>query len=151
VECPLCRHRFNVAKTRKSRSIEQHRRFFALCAAAFHHWPETHDEQFSTVHELRAWLTMKAGFRDEVARIPLADMDVDKARSLAAAAIKAAGSHAAVRAHNGLIVVFKPRSIQFDKMKHLDFCALNEAVADVINAELHLTADELLQQHEMAK
>lgn len=144
--CPNCEATFDINKVGKPRSVEQHRRFWALMKAAYQHWPEAHEEQFASMNDLRIWLTMKAGWREEVARIPISGMKVDQARMVAEAAVKAAGSHAAIRAHKTSIVVFKPVSIRFDKMAHLAFCGLNQAVEDVIKAEIGITGDELLEQ-----
>lgn len=118
--------------------------------AAFNHWPESHEHQFSTMNDMRHWITMKAGWRDEVARIPIAGMKIDQAKMIAEAAIRAAGGNAWPVAHKGSLVIFKPRSIAFMRMSHHEFCQLNYCVEDVIKDEMHITADELLKQHEAA-
>jgi hypothetical protein len=43
--CPHCGGGLDGGKPR---SLEQHRRYFALMRAVFHHWPETHHVQFSS-------------------------------------------------------------------------------------------------------
>lgn len=146
VQCPSCSSTFDLAKATKPRSVEQNRRFWAVMHAAFHHWPELHEHQFSTMNDLRHWLTMKAGWREEVARIPIAGMKIEQAKMIAEAAIRAAGGNAWPVAHKGSLVIFKPKSIAFMKMPHLEFCALNDAVDAVIKSEMQITADELLEQ-----
>lgn len=146
IQCPCCEHSFDVNAARKPRSIEQHRRFWAVMNAAFHHWPETHEQQFATMNDLRHWLTMKAGWREEVLRIPISGMKMEQAKMIAEAAIRAAGGNAWPVAHKGSLVIFKPKSIAFMKMPHLEFCALNDAVGAVIKFEMQITADELLEQ-----
>lgn len=146
VACPNCEATFDLNKIGKPRSPEQHRRFWAIMHAAYHHWPESHSEQFSDMNSLRIWLTMKAGYRTEVARLPVIGMKIELARALAEAAIRAAGTHARPVIYKDKIVIFSPKSIRFDRMGHLNFCALNDAVADIIKAEIHVTADELLNQ-----
>lgn len=144
--CPSCEATFDLNKIGKPRSVEQHRRFWGIMKAAFHHWPEAHEHQFTTMNDLRVWLTMKAGWRDLSARIPLTGVKPDHAVILATAAMKAAGSNAVAVAHKGQLCVWTPKSIRFDKMKHMEFVALNQAVEDVINAEIGITGDELLEQ-----
>lgn len=152
VACPSCEVTFDLNKIGKPRSPQQHARFFAIVRAAFFHWPEKHLEQFSTQEAFRGWLIMKAGpaWRDEVARVHLSGMRVEHAKMLATQIITCLDEKATSRVHNGVMVVFRPKSIRFDKLSHLGFCALNDAVAEVIAAEMHVTVDELLNQHEGA-
>lgn len=152
VQCPCCLATFDLAKATKPRSVEQMRRFWSVMKAAWAHWPEASENQFATMNDLRHWLTMKAGpeWREEVARIPIAGMKIEQAKMIAEAAIKAAGGNAWPIAHKGSLVIFKPKSIAFLRMSHHEFCALNNAVEDVIKDVMHITADELLKQHEAA-
>lgn len=144
VQCPSCLATFDLAKGTKPRSVEQNRRFWAVMHAAFHHWPENHEHQFATMNDMRHWLTMKAGWREEVARIPIAGMKIEQAKMIAEAAIRSAGGNAWPIAHKGSLVIFKPKSIAFMRMPHLEFTALNSAIEDVIKSEINLTAEELL-------
>lgn len=142
--CPQC-----AAKARP-RSPEQHRRFFALIKAAFHHWPEGHARQFTSQDELRKWLQMKAGWREVGAQIPLSGINPDKALFLAKAAIQAVESFAEPVFYKDSLVIFKPKSIAFDKMKQAEFNDLNDAVSQVIEAEIGVPADRLLKETENA-
>jgi hypothetical protein len=144
VACPSCTATFDLDKIGKPRSIEQHRRFFAVCNAAFLHWPEDHDRQFSDAEDARKWLTMKAGYRRLAAQIPITNVKPEIAVMLCESAMRAAGAHAVAVFHKGNICIWAPRSIRFDKMSHLEFCKLNDDVADVVKAEIGITADELL-------
>lgn len=146
--CPVCG--FAEKKGGKPRSLDQHRRFFGLCRATFAHWPEAHERQFADEHELRAWLTMKAGWRDVAAQIPLAGLARDKALVLVEASIRAAGSFAMPVLHKGTLVIWKPRSIKFATMAHIEFCSLSNAVDDVIRAETGIDPEQLLKEHERA-
>ena len=134
----------------KPRSVEQHRRYFALISAAFHHWPEGHERQFSSSEELRKWLQMKAGHREIGASIPLTGINKDRAMLLAEASIRAAGSYAVPVIHGDVLVVWRPKSIAFDKLEHKAACALFDEVAAVIEAETGVPADRLLKEHEGA-
>lgn len=131
----------------KPRSLEQHRRFFGLIRAVFHHWPETHETQFGDETECRKWLTMKAGHREIGAQIPLVGINRERAMLLAEAAIRAAGSYAVPVLHGDTLVVFKPKSIAFGKLSHAAFCALNNAVDEVIRAQTGLDPEQLLKEH----
>ncbi len=149
MRCPSCG--FDAGPSnQKPRSVEQLRRHFGLIKAAFHHWPEAHERQFSDLEECRAWLQMKAGAREIGAQIPLTGMSKERAMLLAEAAIRGAGSYAMPIIHGDTLVVFRPKSIAFHKMPHAQFCALTDAVAEVIEAETGLQADDLLRETERA-
>lgn len=145
--CPVCDFAAD-AFSGKPRSIDQHRRFFGLMRALLHHWPETHPRQFADEHELRTWLTMKAGHREIAAQIPLAGVPREKVAVIVEAALRAAGSYALPIVHHNDLVVFKPKSIAFSKLSHLDFCALSDAVDAVIRQETGLDPDQVLRETE---
>lgn len=140
----------NTARKGKPRSVEQHRRYFAIINQAFMHWPESHEAQFASVEECRTWLQMKSGHREIAARIPITAMKPDKAKLLAEAAIRAAGAYAIPVVHGTDLVIWKPKSIAFNKLSHLAFCALNDAVSEVISAETGLDVEQLLAEKERA-
>jgi hypothetical protein len=126
VMCPCCETQFDPYKSGKPRSYDQHKRFFALVRAAFMHWPEDHQTQFADETECRKWLTMKAGWRDLVLRMPMR------------------GSYAIAVAHKNELCIWKPKEISYAAMSHLEFCTLNTAVQDTIEAETNLKCDILL-------
>ena len=66
------------------------------------------------------------------------------------ASIRAAGSYAEPVLHKDTLVIFRPKSIAFDKMRHLDFCALSDAVEDVIRVETGLDPEQVLREREQA-
>lgn len=144
--CPVCETKFDPVKGSKPRSTDQHRRFFGLCRAAFFHWPEGHGVQFSSEEECRKWLTMRSGWRDVAARIPISGMNPERLKVFAEAAFKAAGAHAVPVVHKGELVIWVPRSIKFASMPHLEFCALSDAIAVTIEQETGLKAENLLSE-----
>lgn len=148
--CPHCGCELAQSAGGKPRSVEQIRRYFAMIRAAFTHWPEAHPQQFGNSDELRAWLQMKAGAREVGAHIPLAGISRDRAMMLAEIAIRGAGSYAMPVIHGDTLVIFRPKSISFSKMAHADFCRLSDDVADVIEAETGLRADQLLRENASA-
>jgi 4'-phosphopantetheinyl transferase EntD len=147
--CPHCGVEIEATKG-KPRSLDQHRRYIAMIKAAYLHWPETHSVQFSSDEECRKFLQMKAGHFEIAARIPLIGLNKERAKMLAEAAIRAAGSYAVPVVKGNDLVVFVPKSISFQRMTHLAFCALNDVVADVIKTETGIDADTLLNETERA-
>lgn len=143
VTCPHCG---GVLSKGKPRSVEQHRRFFALIKAAYDQWPETHERQFSSQEELRKWLTMKAGHREVGASIPLTGMQKERAMLLAEAAIRAAGSYAVPVIHGDTLVVFRPKSIAFEKLEHKAACQLFDEVEAFIEDAIGVPAEQLLRE-----
>jgi len=141
--CPYCD--CDIEPSKKPRSLDQLRRYFAMIKAAYHHWPEKHDHQFASWKELRSFLQMKAGHRIVGAQIPLSGMSKDRAKMLAEAAIRGAGSYAMPVFHGDTLVIFRPKSIAFAKMEHHEFCRLSDMVESVIQAETGLQAGQLLE------
>ena len=144
--CPTCGHESKGPP----RSIDQHRRYFGMIKAAFHHWPETHERQFASEEELRKFLQMKAGHREIAARIPLTGIRKEQAVILAEASTRAAGSYAIPVIHGTELVIWKPKSIAFHNLGHRAFCELNQSVDEILQAEIGLSGDQLLQETEAA-
>ena len=132
----------------KPRSVEQHRRFFGMIAAAFHHWPDSHEFQPSSSEHLRAWLLCKAGYRDVVTVPVESDRPaVIKLAMLAVeGALRAARTHAFVRLHGSSLVVFTAKSISFHALPHGEFQSVNDAVQEIIEVETGITVDKLLTE-----
>lgn len=147
MKCPACGHLLD-----KPRSVPQHRRYFAAIKAMFHHWPDGHDFTPDSPEHLRAWLQIKAGYRE----VHELDVDLDDAKAIAAAAMIAsvamrqAGTYGFIRLHKGRLVLFLSKSIAFDKLSHKAFCELDNAVADVFKAETGLDPEQVLQETEAA-
>lgn len=148
--CPHCLSPLDDAPEGKPRSLPQLRRYFAMLRAVFAQWPETHEQQFSDVTAMRKWLQMKAGHREIGARIDLTGMPKESAMLVAEAAIRGAGTYAVPVVHGATLAVFRPKSIKFNKLGHLEFCALNDEIDDVIYAETGLDAERCLQEHKRA-
>ena len=141
--CPTC-----GAKTKSIRSVDQHRRIFAVVRAAFLHWPETNSRQFPPAEGRRKYLKMPAGNREPAARIPPIATRKEQAIILAEAAIRAAGAFAVPEVHGAELVIWKPQSINFASLSHLKFCDLNRAVDEVLVEQMDMTGDQLLAEHE---
>lgn len=147
--CPHCKQPIKAP-----RSPADHRRFFGVIRAAFHHWPEAHDFQPDSDQHLRKWLLCRAGYRD-VTTIPCEFAEhepaVLKLVALAAeGAVKAAKGHAFIRPHGAGIAVFSAKSIKWDELDQKAFGKVREAVEEVIRAEIGIDPDQLLKEAETA-
>lgn len=121
-----------------------------MIRAAFHHWPETSEVQFSSEDECRKHLQMRAGWRDVGARIPLVGVKPEVAKMLATAAISGAKAHAWPVVHNGELIVWIPRSISFHCMGPQEFGQLSDAVGVVIKDMTGIDAETLMRESEAA-
>ena len=146
--CPHCGSSMDAND--KPRSLPQMRRFFGIIRAAFHHWPETAEVQFANEEEARKWLTMRAGWRDVGARIPLVGVKPEAAKMLAAAAIAGAKAHAWPVVHKSELIVWIPRSIAFHSMGPQEFGQLSDAVSVVIKDMTGMDAEQMMRESENA-
>lgn len=144
--CPVCASKQPVAT--KGRSLDQHRRYFAVINAAFAQWPERED--FQSADELRKYLQVRAGAGDVVAEIKVAELGGEIARHIAMAAMRAADGYAVPIVRGDCLRIVKPRSVAWDKMRHEDFCKLSDAVCDLIERKLGVAADDLIRETEAA-
>lgn len=133
----------------KPRSIDQHRRFFAVMKAAFDHWPESYEAfQPDNPEHLRAWCLVKSKHRT----IKTFHLPGDASDSAALVPIVIAtmlGKHAWAWSKGPDLFVCVPESIAFDKLGHHAFCVLNDDV-DAVLREVGLDPDQLLRETEAA-
>ena len=142
--CPVCDSRFDPSKPGKPRSYAQHKRFFALLKEVLHHWPEKHDWQFANRHELRAWLTVKAGWRELKSQTPIVGAKPELVRSIVEGALRAVRSFAIPFVVGDCLQIWAPKSINYKTLSHQDACRLFDEVAIVIERETGLRAEQLL-------
>lgn len=129
----------------KPRSLDQHKRFFAVIAATFHHWPESHAFQPDNAEHLRAWLLVRATYC--TIRTFHMDGDTDEAaRLVPVITASMLGKYSWCRARGAELHVCVPQSIAFDKMPHEQFCKLNDDVDEVIRVETGLDPEALLRE-----
>lgn len=152
MKCPACG--FALTEHSKARSPQDHRRFFGVIAATYHHWPESHEFQPDSSEHLRSWLLCKAGYRD-VTTIPVEFAEDQPALlklvSLAAeSAVKAAKGYAFIRPHGSALAVFSAKSIAWDKLDQAGFNRIRDAVEAVILAETGMKPDDILKNTEAA-
>lgn len=127
------------------RSYPHLKRFFALLGKVYENWPESHEHQFASAEEMRAFLLIKAKHRVMAASIPLQGVNKDRAMMLVEAAFRAAGSYAFATPHGGNIVIFKPKSIAFAKLSHLEAVGIFQEVEDVIRDETGIDCKALME------
>lgn len=136
---------------KRSRSTEQHRRFFGVIKATFDNWPEAHAFQPDSAEHLRAWLTVRAGHRT-IKTFHVGGAEASElARLLPIVTLMMLNKYCWCKADGvSAVQVCVPESIAFDKLEHADFCKLNDEVAAVIESETGLRADDLLRASEAA-
>ena len=144
--CPACGE--DVANPDQRRSVPHLRRYMKLIRETFKHWPEKHDRQFTNVKELRAFLQMKAGHRELVADLPIVGLNKERAVILVEAAIRASGSYALPVLHGDSMAIFRPKSIAFAKLGHMEAVGIFSEVEDVIRRETGLDPDQIMREAE---
>ena len=151
-ECVVCGHK-DKGKG-KPRSIDQHRRFYGLVRKAFANWPERSEFKPEDEDHLRQWLICAAGpqWREHSTQevpAPLRNESLAPFVELFAAAIAArTGRRPFPRLNTWTwkCTVYTAKSIKFSEMPHLEFCALSNAVDEVVKAEIGVEPDALLKE-----
>lgn len=136
----------------KPRSLPQHRRFFSLIRAAYAQWPEHHDFLPDSEEHLRKWLLVKADYR-EVSTFQLPETDdpilTAKFMDFAEQLLDKFGEKAKFGRWRGdTLAIFTAKSIAFDKIPQRDFAKLADAVQQIIEQEIGVSADDLLKHGE---
>jgi hypothetical protein len=147
--CPHCDCKIDFENPR---STPQLRRYFAMLRAFLQNWPSKHPEQFDSEYDFRKWIQMKAGpeYREVSSRYPINNMSHGLAVMLVKAGVEAVDGYAYPVVYNGEIVVFKPKSIAYEKMQHRDFCRLCDDVAAAFESETGLIAKQVFKETEDA-
>jgi len=131
------------------RSLAQHKRFFSVIAAAFNHWPESHNFQPDSSEHLRAWILCRAGHRT-VTTFHLEDDAQTFAKVVPMIIATVLHKHAWCWSKGSDLFVCVPQSIAFDKMDHKAFCKVCDDVDEVIRVETGLDPEKLLRETEAA-
>ncbi len=146
--CPHC----GCELTQSHRSARHHRRFFGLVTAAYNQWPERSEFQPESPEHLRAWLLVKAGHR-ETREIPVVAAEEHPglavlARLAIEAAFREAGAFAFINpdAGAGIVSIYRPKSIAHASCDQKAFSPIAEAVEQIIEQELNVTAEQLLRE-----
>lgn len=132
----------------KPRSIDQHKRFFAVVKAAFDNWPHAHKFQPDNAEHLRAWLLVRAGHHT-VKTFYLSDEAAEYARLIPVIVQTMLHKHAWCRAEGNKLDVCVPLSIAIHgehAIGHQLFCKINDDVDEIIRAETGLDPEALLRE-----
>jgi len=129
----------------KPRSLDQHKRFFAVIAATFHHWPHSHSFKPKDSEHLRAWLLVRAG-HCFIHEFEVGDKADEFAKLIPIIGFMMFRCHSWTKVIGYNVAVCVPRSIAFERLGHNAFCALNDDVDQIIRAETGLEPDQLLRE-----
>ena len=134
----------------KPRSIDQHKRFFGLVRALYHHWPEGHDFQPDNEEHLRAYLLVKAKHRS-IKEFYLSDerMTDDVARLLPVITAMMLNRYCWAWAEGDALKVCAPLTTNFKDMKHEEACQVYDAVDQYVRS-IGMDPEEVLKQTETA-
>lgn len=150
--CPHCGGVLEAEPPKKQRSLPQHRRFMAMCTAAYHAWLET-DQEFrpQNVDHLRYFLTMKAGKFEVKKQARILTADPDKVYGLMRAFLQHSDDNKLfIELDGNLLIEKKADSIAFDEMPQDEFNKLVNDVSEIIEAAIGVDAEQLLRETERA-
>jgi len=146
--CPHC----GCEIEKRPRSLQDHRRLFGLLRAAFMHWPERHPFQPTSEEHLRAWLLIEAGHHD-VEFIAYPDDASEAVKALFRLAIEATHAachrkrgYASLRVSAGGVEVFTAKSINWSQVSQREFGPIRDAIQDIIETALGVSAEQLLTE-----
>lgn len=135
--------------TEKPRSVDQHRRFFGLIKAAFHHWPEQHSFQPDNEEHLRAWLLVKAKHR-KIHSFAFSDGAAELARLVPIMTLMMLDRYSWAWPYEDGIRVCVPASVSFKSLPHAEACKVLDNVGQVLRDEAGLEPDDLLKDGDNA-
>jgi hypothetical protein len=145
MRCPACGWDCGSSRSSK-RSLQDHKRLFAIIGRAYQNWPEDHEFQPQSVDNLRYWLTCKAGPEFRNVRVHFLP---DRERSLIVETVKdllkTEIDKFPVEYKDGLAVI-TPKSISFETMPQAEFSKLRDAITDLIEATLGCKVEELTKE-----
>jgi len=148
--CPHCGGIFEDAKAHK-RSTPQHRRFMAICRAAYFSWPDTHEFRPISEQHLRYYLEMRAGNFSITKQARIESTDPHKLYALMSAFMRHSEDHTLfVELDGNLLIQKKVGSVSYEAMGPTEFGRLKDAVCEIIEAEIGIAAEKLLSETERA-
>lgn len=157
--CPACGFVLD-ANLRSSRDL---RRFYKLITRALEQWPEHHPFQAGRDREyFRAWLLVEVGYADKnLIELPLGHFSEVARGDVLATVIWAFeqkeqfDKHCARcgkdqytfrRVQGYTVLELKPKSISFETLSQREFNAIRDAVTEVIENVIGVTAEQLLNE-----
>lgn len=133
------------------RSNLDHNRFFGLIARAFEQWPETHEFEPEDAEHLRAWLLCKAGWKTtktlelpEVGNPVFMALMMEFAEDLLERV--PGGEFRFGRWVGHRLHVHTHKSIKFKRADQKKFNPVRDAVTEIIEHVLGVSANQLLKE-----
>lgn len=150
--CPHCGCEITQALGRThKRSGPQHRRFFAICRAAFLHWPDYLAFRPRSESHLRYWLEMRADHATVTTTARIQSADPDKVFALVNAFMRnSEDERLFIELDGELLIQKRTLSIDYDTLGPAEFGRLKDAVCEIIEAEVGIPAERLLKETEAA-
>jgi hypothetical protein len=148
--CPACG---GTGKVANKRSTPQHKRQFAVFAAAMMHWPESHPFQPRNLEHLRFWLEVQSGHFTVVQTVRVRSVPPSKLTALLTAILSACDrdrDRFFIEADADLIVVKKADSIAYARLPHKRACEVFDEISHVLAAEIGMGAELLLRETKRA-
>lgn len=136
-------------KVANKRSSAQHRRQFAVFAAAFDMWPEQHEFRPRNAEHLRFWLEIQAGHFSVVLTLRVRSVPPTKLAAVLTAVLTACDhdrDRVFIEADADLIVVKKAASIAYTRLPHARACQVFDEISHVLSAEMGVSAEMLLRE-----
>ena len=135
-------------RSRKPRSIDQHRRFFGLMSTLHSHWPENHSFQPDSSEHLRSWLLVRAK-HCVINTFQLESTNEAKhfAKILPIITSLMLKKHSWCRSKGNELHVCVPLSIAHGECSHALFTQICADVDEIIRAETGLEPETLLREN----
>lgn len=134
----------------KPRSAEQHRRFFAMVRALYHHWPEAIEFHPDSEEHLRAYLLVKAKYRTIKTFYMTSDDAADEcAKVVPIVTAMMLHRYCWCWTDGNALHIVAPESMSFDKLPHAKACAVFSAVEDYVRS-IGMDPDQVLKETESA-
>lgn len=143
--------RVEVTKPRRNK---HHRFFFAIIAAYYENWPLTHPFQPDSEEHLRAYATVKAGYRDLLGeRLDHGPGDIHAMSDFISKCLARQREHGYgfVTIHNGALVFATPRSIAYDVLDQTEFAPIADRILGVLEDETEIPVTLIKTQAEGVK
>lgn len=144
--CPHCG--CEIEPEKRQRSAPQHRRYMALCAAAYAAWPEIDDFKPRSANHLRYWLECHVEGGYVVTKmVRINSTDPEKLYQLMRAFLAHSDDETLfIELDGNLLIEKKAKSIAFGEMSQSDFSALAQGVEAIIEITLGVSAEQLLKE-----
>ena len=123
------------------RSREEHNLLFAVIAAAFDNWPESHSFRPVDAEHLRAWLLIEVGHYESF----VLDIDVADAAKLGMFLLHGKREFRIIR-RGGRNVLLRPATIRKRSLGAAKYREIAQAVYEVIEAATGITPDAITAQ-----